>query len=122
MTKVSYALLIKSFFLLMTIAAASNPNAQSWDNWKLTQENIDAAIRHFSPVNQQYSLRPAFHLTPPAGCMGDPNGGIYHDGFYHFFYGQQPFAHHPGGWYWAHARSKDLLLWEEMPNSLTPAF
>ena len=120
MTKFTCFLLISSCYLLITID--NKLLAQSWDNWKLEKENIDAAIRYFSPLNQQDSLRPAFHLTPPAGCMGDPNGGIYHDGFYHIFYGQQPFAHHPGGWYWAHARSKDLLQWEHMPNSLTPAF
>jgi beta-fructofuranosidase len=54
--------------------------------------------------------------------MGDPNGGIYHDGWFHIFYGLNPFAAYPGGWYWAHARSKDLLYWENMKNGLTPAF
>ncbi len=67
-------------------------------------------------------MRPAFHLTPPAGCMGDPNGGIYYNGWYHIFYGLQPFSAHPGGWYWAHDRSQDLLNWEHMPPRLTPAF
>ncbi|PHN03775.1 glycoside hydrolase family 32 protein [Flavilitoribacter nigricans] len=89
---------------------------------KLTSENIDSAIRVATPKLERDTLRPAFHLTPPAGCMGDPNGGIYHDGWYHIFYGLYPFAHHPGGWYWAHARSKDLLHWEPMPTGLTPGF
>jgi beta-fructofuranosidase len=53
--------------------------------------------------------------------MGDPNGGIYHKGWYHMFYGLQPFAHHPGAWYWAHARSRDLLHWEHMKPGITPA-
>lgn len=95
---------------------------QSWDNWKLEPDNIDRAIDYFRPMLQKDSLRPGFHLTPPSGCMGDPNGGIYHQGWYHIFYGLQPFAFHPGGWYWAHARSQDLLHWEPMPTGLTPAF
>ncbi|NJO03358.1 MAG: glycoside hydrolase family 32 protein [Bacteroidia bacterium] len=28
----------------------------------------------------------------------------------------------PGAWYWAHARSRDLLSWEHLPPNLTPAF
>ena len=92
---------------------------QSWD---LTTFNIDSAIRVNQSLLAGDSMRPAYHLTPLSGCMGDPNGGIYFDGWYHIFFGLQPFAFHPGGWYWAHARSKDLLKWQHMPNNLTPAF
>jgi len=89
---------------------------------ELTPEKIEQAILQQAPAVNADPMRPAFHLTPPAGCMGDPNGGIYHDGWYHIFYGLYPFAHHPGGWYWAHARSKDMLHWEPMKTGLTPAF
>ena len=99
--------------------STSSIHAQSW---KLTTDNIDKVIQDSTKALGDDPFRPAFHLTPPAGCMGDPNGGIYHNGWYHIFYGLQPFAFHPGGWYWAHARSKDLLHWEPMSNSLTPAF
>ena len=90
-------------------------------SWKLTPENINNAIRDSSVNINKDPMRPAYHLTPPVGCMGDPNGGIYHNG-YHIFYGLQPFAYHPGAWYWAHARSKDLVHWEHMKTGLTPAF
>ncbi|MFC2124693.1 glycoside hydrolase family 32 protein [Bacteroidota bacterium] len=99
--------------------ASFSLQAQSWD---LTSQNIDSAFKEASKNILQDSLRPAFHLTPPAGCMGDPNGGIYHDGWYHIFYGLNPFSSSPGGWYWAHARSRDLLNWEHMKQDLTPAF
>ena len=107
------------FTIFSLLIAAMGAEAQSW---KLTPQNIDSAFAANAEKLQQDTFRPTYHLTPPAGCMGDPNGGIYHNGWYHIFYGLQPFAFHPGAWYWAHARSKDLLLWEEMPNSLTPAF
>ena len=108
-----------SSLVLCLLSWAIGARAQSW---KLTAENIDSAFVVSSQKNQQDAFRPGFHLTPPAGCMGDPNGGIYHDGWYHIFYGLQPFAFHPGAWYWAHTRSKDLLHWEHMENELTPAF
>jgi beta-fructofuranosidase len=93
--------------------------AQSWD---LTPQNIDSAFRVNSQRISMDTLRPAYHVTPPAGCMGDPNGGIFYDGWYHIFYGLNPFSSYPGGWYWAHARSRDLLRWEHMKTGLTPAF
>lgn len=92
--------------------------SQSWD---LTRENIDIAIRDSAVRINKDPMRPGYHLTPPVGCMGDPNGGIYYDGWYHIFYGLQPFAFHPGAWYWAHSRSRDLLHWEAMPAGITPA-
>ncbi len=89
---------------------------------KLTPENISRAIDSASVIISRDPMRPAFHLTPPAGCMGDPNGGIYHNGWYHILYGLNPFSADFGGWYWAHARSRDLLHWEHMEPGLTPAF
>jgi beta-fructofuranosidase len=108
--------------LFFFIALVLNSLCLQAQSRKLTSQNIDSAILAASPKLKQDRFRPGFHLTPPAGCMGDPNGGIYHDGWYHIFYGLYPFAHHPGGWYWAHARSKDLLHWEPMKTGLTPAF
>jgi beta-fructofuranosidase len=89
---------------------------------QLTPENISRALHQVRDAIAHDTLRPAFHLTPPAGCMGDPNGGIFYDGWYHIFYGLYPFAGHPGGWYWAHARSQDLLHWEHFEPGITPAF
>ena len=105
------------FTVCLVVLSSLVLNAQ---NWELTTTNIEKAIKDAAPKLNADPFRPAFHLTPPAGCMGDPNGGIYHDGWYHIFYGLHPFAFHPGGWYWAHARSKDLLHWEHMKPTLTP--
>jgi len=108
-----------NFIVSLLVIWTSALNAQSWD---LTPENIEKAIKDSTVSTNTDPFRPAYHLTPPTGCMGDPNGGIYYDGWYHIFYGLQPFAYHPGGWYWAHSRSKDLLQWENMKTGLTPAF
>lgn len=109
----------KNFLVFLITISSSVLNGQSWD---LTSVNINRSIRDSTISTNSDSFRPAFHLTPPTGSMGDPNGGIFYNGWYHIFYGLQPFAYHPGAWYWAHARSKDLLHWEHMKTGLTPAF
>jgi len=110
-----------TFILISGLFLASFRPLKAQD-WKLTSENISNAIRDSAVNINKDPFRPGFHLTPPVGCMGDPNGGIFYNGWYHIFYGLQPFAFHPGAWFWAHARSRDLLHWEHMPPGLTPAF
>ena len=109
-------------YLLILIGTLMQPNKLNAQGGKLTKENITNAFQKVSDHIENDTLRPAFHLTPPAGCMGDPNGGIYFDGWYHIFYGLHPFAGHPGGWYWAHAKSKDFINWTHFEPELTPAF
>lgn len=64
--------------------------------------------------------RPVWHFGPLAQWMNDPNGTLWHDGWYHVFY-----QHNPGGeeWadiHWGHGRSRDLVHWEHLPLALRP--
>lgn len=97
-------------------------NTLQAQDWKLTPENISRAFERQAEMVRQNPLRLAYHLVPPAGGMGDPNGGLYYDGYYHIFYGLAPFSPSLGGWFWAHARSHDLVHWEPMKPGLTPAY
>lgn len=63
-----------------------------------------------------------YHFRPKKGWINDPNGLVYHKGYYHVFcqhcpdysvFGKQPV-------HWAHARTKDFLHWEELPIALFP--
>lgn len=64
------------------------------------------------------SSRPIYHLRPPAYWMGDVNGTIYHNGYYHVFYQHNPCSDKWGRTYWGHARSKDITHWEQLPIAL----
>nr|WP_300768426.1 glycoside hydrolase family 32 protein [uncultured Acetatifactor sp.] len=64
--------------------------------------------------------RPAFHLSPRAGWMNDPNGFSWYQGMYHMFYQYHPYSSYWGPMHWGHAVSRDLLHWEYLPAALAP--
>lgn len=65
-------------------------------------------------------MRPRFHFRPPALWMNDPNGPIWHGGWYHMLYQHNPFGDRWSDMHWGHARSRDLVTWEHQPVALLP--
>lgn len=64
--------------------------------------------------------RPAFHLSPRAGWMNDPNGFSFYQGKYHLFYQYYPYKPFWGPMHWGHAVSDDCLHWTYLPAALAP--
>ncbi len=64
--------------------------------------------------------RPQIHFSPKEHWMNDPNGLVYYQGEYHFFYQYYPEASVWGPMHWGHAVSKDLIHWEHLPIALYP--
>ncbi len=79
-----------------------------------------AAIEAATPRAQADPARPIFHVASPAQWINDPNGPIFHKGFYHLFYQLHPFSDASGPKYWGHVRSRDLVKWEKLPIALWP--
>lgn len=64
--------------------------------------------------------KPSFHVTPPVGWVNDPNGFSCYNGEYHLFYQYHPYSTQWGPMHWGHAKSKDLVKWEQLPCALAP--
>jgi len=63
-------------------------------------------------------VRPAYHFTPRANWLSDPNG-LVHDGqSWHMFYQYNPQGEEWGHMSWGHATSSDLVDWRELEPAL----
>ena len=80
-----------------------------------------AAVQAAVPRAQSDPWHPIFHVTSPAQWINDPNGPIFHKGFYHLFYQLDPFSDKGGIKYWGHVRSRDLAKWEHLPIAIAPS-
>ena len=80
-----------------------------------------AAVQGAAPRAQADPARPIFHVTAPAQWINDPNGPLFHKGYYHLFYQLHPFSDGDGTKYWGHVRSRDLVKWEPLPIALAPS-
>ena len=65
-------------------------------------------------------FKPKAHFTPEIGWINDPNGFIFFRGEYHLFYQFNPYESVWGPMHWGHAKSEDLVNWEQLPVALTP--
>jgi beta-fructofuranosidase len=64
--------------------------------------------------------RPRYHLMTAANWINDPNGPVYHDGYWHMFFQHNPYKADFGPMGWGHARSPDLVNWEHCPIAIMP--
>lgn len=64
--------------------------------------------------------RSGYHFQPEKNWMNDPNGPLYHKGYYHLFYQYNPDSAVWGNITWGHAVSTDLIHWKYLPLSMVP--
>ena len=63
---------------------------------------------------------PGIHFARKYGWLNDPNGLVYHDGVYELYFQANPDGIEWDDMTWGHARSRDLIHWEELDPVLYP--
>lgn len=84
-------------------------------------EKAMKSVQAAQPAAAADPNRPTFHFRSPANWMNDPNGTIFAGGWYHVFYQFNPYGDQWGHMHWGHARSRDLVDWEQLPVALWPS-
>src|SRR6478609_280999 len=105
--------------LLMVLLAL--PLGARGENQDEVLARAEAAVAAAVPRAQADPGRPIFHVTSPAQWINDPNGPIFHKGYYHLFYQLDPFSDKGVIKYWGHVRSRDLAKWEQLPIAIAPS-
>lgn len=85
-------------------------------------ELVQEAEQHLKEVDKdKYRLH--YHLMPPVGLSGDPNGMCQFKGVYHIFYIYVPreyFKEKRSPILWGHYTTKDFLTYKREKNALYP--
>jgi beta-fructofuranosidase len=109
------------FLKLYLLGLLLLPICSQGETDKEAQVRATAAVQAATPRAQADPSRPIFHVTAPAQWVNDPNGPIFHKGYYHLFYQLDPFTDRGGVKYWGHVRSRDLAKWEHLPIAIAPS-
>ena len=87
-------------------------------NGSVTFKDTTIGNSDYSYYTEAY--RNQYHYSQYAHWNNDPNGLVYYKGYYHMYYQTHPFDKYWGDMYWGHARSTDLVHWQELPYALFP--
>lgn len=87
-------------------------------NAKVDFTDVEIGESDYSYYTEMY--RQQYHFSQFKNWNNDPNGLVYYEGYYHLFFQHHPFSKYWSDMYWGHARSKDLVHWEQLPICLFP--
>ncbi len=87
-------------------------------NASVTFDNTYVGNSDYVYYSEPY--RNQYHYSQYAHWNNDPNGLVYYKGWYHMYYQTHPYSKYWDHMYWGHARSRDLVHWQELPYALFP--
>nr|XP_043634575.1 beta-fructofuranosidase, soluble isoenzyme I-like [Erigeron canadensis] len=112
--------LVSLFFVsAFVLIAISQPDSSATVSNSAPEEVDKPSLQHSQSDRLKWE-RTAFHFQPAKNFIYDPNGPLFHMGWYHLFYQYNPYGPVWGNMSWGHAVSKDMINWFELPVALVP--
>ncbi|XP_020546920.1 beta-fructofuranosidase, soluble isoenzyme I-like isoform X1 [Sesamum indicum] len=117
------SILYSSILLLPLVLVIVNRRPEGVS--QVPPEKVSRLISHggltFSWTNIMLSWqRTAYHFQPEKNWMNDPNGPLFHKGWYHLFYQYNQDSAIWSNITWGHAVSRDLIHWLHLPCAMLP--
>lgn len=112
--------LVSLFFVLAFVLIVLNQQNSTSTTAANSSPPEDKSSRRYSQSDRLTWERTAYHFQPQKNFIYDPNGPLFHMGWYHLFYQYNPYAPIWGNMSWGHAVTKDMINWFELPVALTP--
>jgi beta-fructofuranosidase len=109
----------EGFICVDHIVQADQPKADLLHNWDILRRANENVMK----AEKNAPSRRGYHYRPPKFGFGGPTC-VYHNGYYHMFYIYNPFHDRNDKWnhnFWRHARSRDLVSWEDMSVVIWPS-
>jgi beta-fructofuranosidase len=107
--------------LLLIFVTSSNPTYTSTIPLNILEQIQDLSQVNLTtlPDNSLFTKwRPTYHFASPNSWMNDPCGPFYNPSTetYHLYYQVQPGHVQWGNISWGHAKSKDMIFWEDVTS------
>lgn len=107
--------------ILLTVITFQYQKYSSATKWNINKEVIDLSQFDLTslPDNSLFTKwRPTYHFSSPNSWMNDPCGPLYDPATdtYHLYYQVQPGYVEWGNISWGHAKSKDMIFWEDVTS------
>lgn len=90
----------------------------------MSKGNINTTViteRLAASYPMEHYLHNRFHLEMPFGLINDPNGLVWHDGYYHLFWQWNPLGCEHKNKCWAHTKTRDFINYSLPQLALFPS-
>ncbi|CAN4080838.1 unnamed protein product [Withania somnifera] len=126
LSPILFSLLLLISFVILNNNQSTNSSSPSRGVSQGVSEKAFKDVSAATSVSDAWSnamlnwQRTAYHFQPQKNWMNDPNGPLYHKGWYHLFYQYNPDSAIWGNITWGHAVSTDLIHWLYLPFAMIP--
>ncbi|CAF3146056.1 unnamed protein product [Rotaria sp. Silwood2] len=105
-------------FIIINFLYQTHSSSIQLDVFKQIQDLSQINLTNLPDNSLFTTWRPSYHFSSPNSWMNDPCGPLYDPATqnYHLYYQVQPAYVQWGNISWGHAKSKDMIFWEDVTS------